>query len=254
MPLELSRAAVETAGSMWFRLVGVALVALCSSAGCTSEVEPIAVGEECPPSPLRGPLADVPKDGNDELLIDDFERGDNQLEHIAGRDGAWVVGSDSTSVVLTAESSSHCAARGREAGHFAGRDFTKWGANWTAVLKQFVDEMARPYDASGYGGISFWAAVGGGWTGELPFTTPVGVTTMDVAFNGGMCSKCMDYYRTNVTLSSRWERYEIRFDDLKQLGIGDPLVPLRKDQLVGLIFWPPNSGFDIWIDDVRFER
>lgn len=204
--------------------------------------------------PLRGPLADVPKEGTDELLIDDFERGDNQLEHVAGRDGAWVLGSDATSVVLTAESSSQCAARGREAGHFAGRDFTDWGANWTAVLKQFVNMTARPYDASAYGGISFWAAVGGAWDGPLPFTTPVGVTTMDVAFNGGMCSKCMDYYRTSVTLSSRWERYEIRFDDLHQLGIGDPLVALRKDQLVGLIFWPPNSGFDIWIDDVRFVR
>lgn len=237
------------------RPAGVALVVLWSSVACTSQVEPIAVADECPAEPLRRPLAFAVADGEtDQLLIDDFERGDNQLEHIGDRDGAWVAGSDATSVVLTAESSSHCSARGREAGHFAGRDFTEWGANWTAVLKQFANGMARPYDASEYRGISFWAAAGGGWKGAEQLSTPVGVTTMDVAYNGGGCRVCMDFYRTTVSLSPRWERFEIRFDELNQLGIGDPLVPLRRDQLVGLILWPPKSGFDIWIDDVRFER
>lgn len=255
MSLEKRERAGETQVSMLLARVSGALLALCSAAACTSQVEPIAVADECPAEPLRRPLAatTVPDGQVDELLIDDFERGDNQLEHIGGRDGAWVVGSDATSVVLTAESSSHCSARGREAGHFAGRDFSEWGANWTAVLKQFVNGMARPYDASAYGGISFWAAVGGSWNGPVQLSTPVGVTTMDVAFNGGLCSVCMDFYRTNITLSSRWERYELRFDALNQAGVGVPLVPLRRDQLVGLILWPPKSGFDIWIDDVRFE-
>ncbi|MFZ5892564.1 MAG: hypothetical protein ACOY0T_16015 [Myxococcota bacterium] len=230
------------------RALGLGLALMCGA--CTSEVEPIQVGEGCPSQPLRGPLEEVATEPAD-ALIDDFERGDNQLPHLGARDGAWVVGSDATSVVLTAESSSQCSARGREAGHFAGRDFTDWGANWTAVFRIFVNAMARPYDASAYGGISFWAALGGDSGASL--TTPVGVTTMDTAWNSGMCNRCMDFHRTEIVLSTRWERHEIRFDQLAQAGVGDPLVPLRRDQLVGLILWPPKSGFDIWIDDVRFE-
>jgi hypothetical protein len=30
------------------------------------------------------------------------------------------------------------------------------------------------------------------------------------------------------------------------------LAALRRDQLVGVIFWP-DRDFDVWIDDVRFE-
>ena len=219
------------------------------SAACTAEVTPIEVAADCPSQPLRGPLGDAAEPP--ERLIDDFERGDNKLGQVGGRDGFWVLGSDQTSLALRAESSPQCSARGHEAGHFTGRDFTDWGANWTAVLRQLANGVASGYDASAYGGISFWAALGG--RARAPFKLSVGVTTLDVAWNGGVCTRCMDYYRTEIELSSRWRRYELRFDQLAQLGIGDPLVPLRRDQLVGMILWPPNEGFDIWIDDVRFE-
>jgi hypothetical protein len=111
--------------------------------------------------------------------------------------------------------------------------------------------MAVPYDATPYGGISFWAAVSPNV--PLPFSLPVGVTTMDVAWNGGICATCMDYYGTTVSLGHAWRRFELRFADLAQSGSGDPLVALRRDELVGLIFWP-TEDFDLWLDDVRFER
>ncbi|MGC4094920.1 MAG: hypothetical protein QM756_44785 [Polyangiaceae bacterium] len=240
-------------GSSSRALVAVAVASVWWLAACTAEVEPIDVAAGCPTQPLRGPIAAVVSEAP-ERLIDDFERGDVQLARLEGRDGAWVVGADATSVVLTAESSTQCAARGLVAGHFAGRDFKDWGANWTAVLRQFEAGMARGYDGSMYGGVSFWAALGGvGGKGVTSLVTPVGLSTLDTAWNGGVCTRCMDFYRTEVTLSSRWQRYEIRFDDLAQSGVGEPLVPLRTDQLVGFILWPPKQGFDIWIDDVRFE-
>ena len=79
---------------------------------------------------------------------------------------------------------------------------------------------------------------------------------MDNAWNGGICNNaigaCMDYYATTVLLTHQWQRYVIRFQDLAQSGQGSPLLPMRKDQMVGFILWP-HQDFDIWIDDIRFE-
>jgi hypothetical protein len=151
---------------------------------------------------------------------------------------------------MTAEVSSHCAARGQYAGHFTGEGFTQWGANWTAVFRSSSSGSAVGYDATPYRAISFWAAVGA--DAESPFHVPVGLTTTDVAWNGGVCNVCMDYYRTTVELSTTWQRVVIPFDTLAQNGEGDPLMALRRDRSVGFIVWPTGE-FDVWIDDVRFE-
>jgi hypothetical protein len=186
----------------------------------------------------------------DPRLIDDFEGGDAFLPKVGGRDGAWILGSDESFDLLTAAASTACAGRGARAGHFAGSGFSDWGANWTAVLRNTRNNTAVGYDATGYAGISFWAALGGRYSEPAPL--PVGVTTLDVAWNGGVCTQCMDFYRTLVWLTPNWQRLLIRFDDLAQNGTGDPQVPLRRDQLVGFIVWP-DRDFDVWLDDVRFE-
>ncbi len=229
----------------WTELLAPLLTLLFAPSGCTSRVAPVDVGAGCPEEPARDELPNP-----DPLLIDDFERGDQLLPRLGGRDGAWIRGDDGTFTSLIAASSTACAARGAHAGHFAGREFTSWGANWTAVLQNNNGGTAAPYDASQYAGISFLAAIGSDVS--APLSVPVGVTTMDVAWNGGICQKCMDYYRTEVKLSHAWRQISVRFADLAQSGIGDPLVPLRRDQLVGFIVWP-ETDFDIWIDDVRFE-
>jgi hypothetical protein len=142
-------------------------------------------------------------------------------------------------------------ARGKWSGHFASSvGFTSWGANWTALFNA-PDSNAVPYDARAFGGISFWAAFGNLAPGEFP--VPVGVTTMDNAYDGGICTVCMDFYRTTVTMTRDWRRYSVRFANMAQAGTGNPIVPMRKDQMVGFILWPGPQAFDIWIDDVRFE-
>lgn len=232
--------------------------AACSSLGCLAlglllgacdaSFAPIAVGAGCPEQPERGPSQWV--QNPDARLIDDFEGADLALPRVGGRDGAWILGSDDSFQVLTAESASECAARGPRAGHFVGSGFSDWGANWTAVLRNDSSGTAVGYDATGYTGISFWAALG--VDARDPVSVPVGVTTIDVAWNGGVCTQCMDYYRTLVWLTPTWQRLVIRFDDLAQSGGGVPQTPLRLDQLVGFILWP-DKDFDIWLDDVRFE-
>lgn len=230
--------------------IGLVLVAATFlTSGCGSAtLEPITVGLGCPDQPLRGPEAFASAPAS--RLIDDFEDDNAQLPVVGGRDGAWVMGNDLTSGPPTAKVSGDCAARGREAGHFAGAGFTDWGANWTAVFRNANGGPALPHDGRNYGAISFWAAHGP--TAAAPFDLPVGVTTIDNAWNGGICTVCMDYYGTRVRLTPHWQRYVIPFDDLVQSGRGVPQLNMRRDMLVGFILWP-QGAFDVWIDDIRFE-
>jgi hypothetical protein len=217
--------------------------------GCNPSLAPIDVVAGCPEQPLRGP--DAWASEPDLQLIDDFESHDGFLPAVGGRNGAWVPGMDPTGI-STAEISSRCAARGGWAGHFSGSGFTDWGANWTAVFRNNNNGgPAVPYDGSAYSAISFWVAAGAGAT--APLEAPVGLTTMDNAWNSGGCTTCMDYYGTTVPLTPTWQRQVIHFSDLVQSGFGVPQVPvMRRDQLVGFIIWPKHQ-FDVWIDDVRFE-
>jgi len=226
--------------------------ALLLGSACGGSVDPIVNPLGCPRAPVRGPT----EYANDPAgqLIDDFETGDGHLPLLDGRNGYWVRGTDGTGA-LVAKPSNECAGRGGWAGHYSAYGWTGWGNNWTAVFEATTPtDAAVPYDARAWGGISFWAAFGPFNPSDFPVS--LGVTTMDNAWNGGICSNatgaCMDYYGTTVVLTHQWQRYVIRFQDLAQSGQGSPLLPMRKDQMVGFILWP-HQDFDIWIDDVRFE-
>jgi hypothetical protein len=225
-----------------------ALVSLIMTAGCTASVAPIEVAAGCPDRPVRGPAAFATEP--QQRLIDDFEHEGAFVPKIDGRNGLWILGTDDTDGTVEAEGSEQCAGRGQRSGHLVGAGFTSWGVNWTVLMRDARGGTALPFDATRYGGVSFWAAVSADT--PAPYLLSVGVTTMDVAWNGGICERCMDYYRTEVSLKRTWRRFELRFAELKQSGSGSPLVDLRSDELVGVIFWP-ESDFDLWIDDLRFE-
>jgi hypothetical protein len=217
--------------------------------GCGASLDPIQVASGCPERPIRGPqqYADEPAD----LLISNFETG-TKLALVGGRDGEWVEGSDLTSASQTFEVSPRCVADGRWSGHFMGRGFTTWGLNWTAVFRALLrDGTPVPYDGSSFTAISFWAAFGAG--NGPDFQVPVGITTMDTYWNSSECSKCTDHYMVKVPMTHDWQRFVVSFANMTQSGRGDPLLPMRRDQMVGFIIWP-DRDFDIWIDDVRFER
>ena len=170
-----------------------------------------------------------------------------------GRDGEWVLIKDPTltAAASTAGISSQCVARGLLAGHFVPADSADWGAMWTANFRAAAASSAQPYDGGKYGGISFWAGFDA--KNGAPFSVRVGLVTMDTAWNGGICGTyCMDFHGSYVIPGTTWQRFELRFDDLRQQGWGDVQAPLRRDQLVGFVVWP-NQKSDLWIDDVRFE-
>jgi hypothetical protein len=217
--------------------------------GCAPSIEPIEVAAGCPGQPIRGPeaYADEPAD----QLIDDFETGDKHLSSTAFPSGGWVLGGDLSGDVLIAQTSQRCAARGKYSGHFAASGYKTWNNNWTAIFRLPTSNTALPYDGSKWSAISFWAAFGA--DNGAPFDVPLGVTTMDNAWNGGVCNGgCMDYYGVKVRFSNNWERYVVRLDQMQQSGTGSPQLAMRREALVGFILWP-RQQFDLWIDDVRFE-
>ncbi len=211
-------------------------------------MDPIEVAPSCPGEPIRGPEQYANEPAN--RLLSNFETGTTALAQVAGRNGSWIRGSDGSSGVLIAQASSTCAARGKWAGHFAASGFTSWGNNWTAVFRAQPNSVPMPYDGSGYSAISFWAAFGA--DNGTSFAVPVGITTMDTAWNSSLCSPCNDYYATTVPLTHDWQHFVLPFSDMAQAGFGNPQLPMRRDQLVGFIIYPKQQ-FDIWIDDVRLE-
>jgi hypothetical protein len=212
---------------------------------CEANLDPIEVPMNCPDMPVRGPTAaaaDVPLD----QLIDDFDDGDTSIVQVADRDGYWVFNPVSSSI--TAHNSNDCAARDSAAGHFKAAGFGPNGANWTAYfLAPGPATAPNPYNAQalGYTGFSFWAAIG---TGRAPFPLNVGVSTMDTIPTFGA------YYGATVELTHSWQRFVVPFSDLVQTTTKLDPTPLRLEALVDFIVWPEQGQFDIWIDDLRFEK
>jgi hypothetical protein len=230
--------------------MAVLFAAFVALGGCESTLSPIAVAPGCPDRPIRGPeqWASTPRT----RLIDDFESGNDRLAVEEGRNGEWVLSTDPTAGASSAGASGRCAALGLFAGHFVAVSSADWGAMWVANFRAPVaGGGAQPYDASQYGGLSFWAGFDA--ANGAPFAVRVGLVTLDTAWNGGICgSYCMDFHGVDVVPGVAWQRSEIRFDALRQQGWGDVQTPLRRDQLVGFVVWP-NRAANLWLDDLRFE-
>ena len=228
------------------------LLSAAALAGCDPSLTLINVPPGCPDKPLRGPAEFAPASPDD--VIDDFEDGDMALSRVGGRTGTWVGFGTPGMGTVFGEPSDVCVAHGKYSGHLTGNDLVAFGGNWNGVL---IDPFAQaiPFDATSYSGFSFWVATG--VKAVPPLVLPIGVMTTDTSGPAGICSFCGDYYRDRVhgsiPLTHTWTRWVVKFDDLGQSGQGMPQVPLRRNQLVSVMIWPENT-YDIWIDDVRFER
>ena len=148
-----------------------------------------------------------------EAVIDDFEDGNLKVVDIAGRSGSWY-SFPVASPTAAGEASTRCAARGTRAGHFvvtSGDNPTNWNATmvdpFTAVI---------PYNASAWGGFSFWIATGDPASDGTAMT--VGINTPAVIAGQGFCTMCGDYHSTSITLTRSWTRWSIRFDESEAAG------------------------------------
>jgi hypothetical protein len=229
------------------------VVAVPALAACEpSPLNLIQVRAGCPNMPLRGPAEFPPVAPED--VIDDWDDGDMWLTRIAGRTGSWVGYGTPGQATALGEPSNACVASGAYSGHLTGVDLVNFQSNWNGT---FIDPFSgmNTFNANGYTGFSFWVAAGDKAVRPLE-DMPIGLMTRDTTAGGDVCAGagCADYYRTRIPLTTTWTRWVVRFMDLAQSGQqGAPQQPLNITQLVSVMIWP-QKNYDIWIDDVRFER
>jgi endoglucanase len=109
-----------------------------------------------------------------------------------------------------------------------------------------------PYDASKYGGISFWAKRGANTTPKVRYKIPDIATDPD----GAICSACYNDFGIDLKLTEEWTQYIVLFSSMKQeKGWGAP-HPGHVDnkQMFALQFQVNDKGqsYDVWVDDLAF--
>jgi hypothetical protein len=217
----------------------VVLVAACGE----RTVETISASPQCPLPPVESmPLGIAP------LLVDDLEDGDTVGLRNGGLAGDWEIWDDGT-LKPSFQSSNQCAAVGNFALHIRSPGQKDWGASASLF---FAPPKGRPlpYDASVWNAISFYMALSPSDPTARNFRASV--STMETAWNG-RCASCVDNFSRQVWVTNRWQRYVLRFDELKQQGWGKPQTTLKPNQLVQLHI-ALEKTFDVWIDQIQFER
>lgn len=229
----------------------LALGAAATLAGCKGSVNPT--------SPDTAQTAEGAACNTPDALIDDGEDNNNQTFVSGGRGGYWYTFVDDAGTQVWPTAGSHggtfeMSPGGADNSGFAARFKGTIGTGnlvFSGMGMNFLDPKGG-YDASKYGGVSFWAKKGAGSTGKVRLKIPDNNTDPD----GGVCSECFNDFGMDLTLTEQWQLYTIPFHALKQQkGWGKP----RKSEVdaktvYGLQFQvnDPGQAYDIWVDQIRF--
>jgi endoglucanase len=206
-------------------------------------------------SPGAGNVAEGKSCPADDGLIDDAEDGNNGGKAIKGRGGYWYTfADDAGSIIEPVKGGTFMMASGGANGsQFAARFKGKVGGGkvvYAGVGVNFT-EPRGPYDASHYGGISFWAKRGEG-TGSVRLKVP-DINTSDA---GKICTECFNDFGADLQFTEKWTKYVIPFSEMKQLsGWGSPHPPaIDRTKIYGVQFQvnSPNQAYDIWVDQLEF--
>lgn len=187
--------------------------------------------------------------------IDDMEDEDGRICSGQGRVGAWYAFHDAspTAVQWPAETpagtgiemSKIPGGRGEsQVGvHTYGGDFGMWGSGVGFDL-DYDGVTYRPYDATRYRGIHFWARSTSRDYLRLRISTE---STTDVKY-GGTCDvagskDCAGPAGVHLPLETEWLDYTVTFEEL---GIAS-----ERSRLTNIQFMT-KGNFDFWVDDVTF--
>lgn len=206
---------------------------------------PAAPTPSTPPAPSQDPCAEALIMPGQAPLVDDFEDGDDALAPFERRSGFWRWARETdaagTAPALLPIPRPDATAHNALALHVKGGRLLDWGA--------VVEVTFRPacVDASRYAGVSFEAR----GPGRIYFS-PRQVNIIPVESGGSCKEDCHNPHVTKVDLTPRWQTYSVRWEDVRQRGIGKP--PLDPHRLNSLAFFvrPEDTPYDVWIDSVRF--
>lgn len=192
-------------------------------------------------------------------VFDDGEDNNNQVLVQEGRGGYWYTYVDDTGSTIDPPAGAtggifSFAAGGYKGSAYAARmkgNISNGSVVFAGMGANFTDPKG-PYDASKYGGISFWAKRSPGTTPKVRFKIPDVATDPD----GGVCSACYNDFGIELKLTEEWTQYIIPFTALKQeRGWGAPHPRLiDSSQIFAAQFQVNDKGkpYDIWVDDLAF--
>lgn len=224
------------------------IAACCASVAC----RPSVTGSEIEDTPEGKPCGKVG-------VIEDGEDNNNQVIVQDGRSGYMYTFADEEGSTITPTS-------GAKGGTFSP---TAGGANGSAYAARMTGRVATAeivyvgmgfnltdpkdaYDASKYGGLSFYAKKGPGSTSKVRLKVPDVNTDPD----GGVCGACYNDFGMELKLSEEWTKYTIPFSRMKQdQGWGSPRpFSITPEKLYAVQFQVNDKGkeYDIWIDDLSF--
>jgi endoglucanase len=188
-------------------------------------------------------------------MIEDGEDDNNQVIVQEGRGGyVYTFGDKVGSTIAPGEGAFTMAAGGANGSKHSMHISGKIGTGeivFAGLGVNFIDPKG-PYDASKYGGISFFAKVGPGSTNKVRLKIPDVNTDPD----GKVCTACFNDFGADLTFSEEWQKYTIPFSSASQLsGWGSPNpASIEKSKIYGVQFQvnDPGAPFDVWIDDITF--
>jgi hypothetical protein len=263
-------AIMSTEDRMTFRLFIPALLAAATLGACgasTPKASPPAAGDgeatfadQATSLPLvtetAGSKARCTRSAS---VISDGEGGTNRTNFVEGRGGYWYTYTDKLGTKVTPEP-------GDQGGTFA---MTPGGANGTKFAAHMVGELAKEqtvyagmgfgfvdpkgeYDASRYGGISFWAKKSPESTTNVRLKLPDHATEPA----GGLCKECFNDFGEYIELTNDWKKYTFDFSAMKQQSDwGNPRPErIATKALYGIQFQVDDFGrkFEIWVDELEF--
>ncbi len=223
---------------------------------------PVDSGVACPGESWNGSCHE---------LIDDLETNTGFLPPMSGRDGArytyndgtpgstqtpapWPASAFSASPTAPPFPDPVTGANSAFSAETSGSGFTTWGAG---MGFQFVlassQGTQRPYNASAYKGVVFWARAQPGSQ-----ATAVRVTLSDSNTNSsvGACgtpAEC-DPFGQTISLGVGWQSYTLPFASLQQESWGKPYPALVPSALYNMNFQvQADQTFDFVVDDIYFE-
>jgi len=209
------------------------------------------------------------------LTIADMEDGTTKFKTatVMTAAGYWDWSNDATGTVMPASTATLMvdattgAAGTMKSLHVSGAMHTGWGAALAAEVSN-----GCPFDASTYGGISFWAkGTSTVLEGPNKLLVLVGMPEFIPTENGGFCNdsatlmppdpNCYARHRVLIDLTPAWKQYTVAWTDLAPptyLPNGPAFNPNRIRDIVFNASGPsgdatmPPATFDFSVDELKF--
>lgn len=237
--------------SLLSRVSSLAVIAMISA--CIPK-QPGAVSAASPSGPVGGSDTIPGKPCPAEAKIDDGEDQDGQVIVQDGRGGYVYTYVDKLGSKIAPEGEEYRMAEGgangtRYAIHASGTLVA--GEEAHAGVGIDLRDPRKPYDASRYQGVTFFAKRGPGGAARLRVRFPDKYTDP----SGKKCKDCYNDFHVDIELTDQWKRYDIAFSTLRQEeGWGDPRPEhVATKKLYALQFVPAGPGaFDFWLDELSF--